>query len=98
MLSKNLFEEVPVSVGKIKLLQKLYLDNNQIASLPKALGALKYMYKLDMSMNQLDGDTVLASGSDYLVHTLRAITSALPGAHARVWPIKSDYVRLMSLS
>jgi len=84
VLSKNLFEEVPESIGRINLLQKLYFDNNQIASLPKALGALKYMYKLDMSMNQLDGDTVLASGSDHRAHTPRTITSAWSGAHTRV--------------
>ena len=46
----------------MKILQKLYLDNNEIILLPKALAALKYLYKLDLAMNKLTCDSVLATG------------------------------------
>ena len=44
---------LPESIGDLKSLQTLYLDNNKLTTLPESIGNLKSLTYLDLVNNQL---------------------------------------------
>ncbi len=52
-LSRQELKTLPIEIGQLKNLQKLYLDYNQLTTLPQEIGQLKNLKWLYLYSNQL---------------------------------------------
>uniref|UniRef100_A0A3Q3JSG4 PDZ domain-containing protein n=1 Tax=Monopterus albus TaxID=43700 RepID=A0A3Q3JSG4_MONAL len=71
LLSSNMLQHLPDSIGMLKKLTTLKVDDNQLTSLPNSIGSLSLLEELDCSCNELE---LLPPTIGYL-HSLRTFAA-----------------------
>ncbi|KAB1268686.1 Leucine-rich repeat-containing protein 7 [Camelus dromedarius] len=69
LLSSNMLQQLPDSIGLLKKLTTLKVDDNQLTMLPNTIGSLSLLEEFDCSCNELES---LPSTIGYL-HSLRTL-------------------------